>query len=227
MAVRYTTIDRILDDVARHKMLRNLTVDDVVYYVAKFLQIAGVPQTLENKVAKIDVKDYKAAIPCDFHSLIQIRDLRTGNCILPSTNNFNLSPIPAIGENESYQIQGGAIILSKREAPLEMSYRAIKVDCKGLPMVPDDEFFMDAVVLYIKKEVFQDLYDEGKLQYNQMNETKIDYAKSINRMRSFYNTPDLGEMDIIANMNTQLLPESNPFRNGFRNLSDREYIIRH
>ena len=154
----YISIKQILDDVLAHPMLRDLSLERAVDHTIHFMRIVGMPKMFSEKVTKITLDNYRAALPNDFYNIIQIRKANT-NVVLHSTidthhmgdNKNSLSP--------SYRIQGNIIYSSLRDGELEISYKALELDEEGYPMIPDNSSFTRAVQAYIKKEWFTILFD--------------------------------------------------------------------
>ena len=39
-------------------------------YTVDFIRIIGMPPIFTEKTAELEIKDYRAALPCDFHEMI-------------------------------------------------------------------------------------------------------------------------------------------------------------
>ncbi len=61
---------------------------------------------------------------------------------------------------DSYTINHPYFILSFQEGQIAVSYRRVKVDERGWPMVPDDVSYREAIVRYFRYKLAQQKYDE-------------------------------------------------------------------
>lgn len=108
-----------------------------------------------------------------------------------------------------------------------MVYKSIAVDDMGFPLIPDDPLFQLTLELYIKKQYFMILFDLGKISHQALNVTQQEYAFKVGQLRTSYIMPSINEMEGISNFMTELLPNHNRFKHGFRHLGDKEYIKAH
>ena len=72
--IRYTNINRILDDIQRHPLMNDITFEQAIAYVIEFIGIFGMPKFYQDKETSIDIEDYRGYLPCDLISVIQVKD---------------------------------------------------------------------------------------------------------------------------------------------------------
>ena len=165
---KYTTISRIADRIMRHPLLSDTSFESIIDYTIDFIQLVGCPQMFEEKTAILEVSKYRAKLPCDYVSMIQVRinDPKYNNrhdTFRYSTDSFHYSETkPSIGlrgTDFTYKIQGGIIYTSTENTTIEIAYNAIATDDEGFPLLPDNASFLRALELYIKKSRFTILFD--------------------------------------------------------------------
>ena len=139
----------------------------------------------------------------------------------------NLKP-PKDMAGLTYKIQGSCIITSIEKGQIEMAYRAIPIDSEGYPLIPDNSSYSRALELYIKWQCFTDLFDEGKINIQVLNNTQQQYAWAVGQAQSDMIRPTIDEMEAISNMWNKLLPESTrDHQYGYLHEGTRERIITH
>lgn len=92
--VQYTSIKRVLDNLLDHPLLRDLTLEQVVRYTIRFIAINGQPKLYEDKIADVEIHDFRGVLPCDLISIIQVKDLKTGMCLRSMTDSFPSGLLP-------------------------------------------------------------------------------------------------------------------------------------
>lgn len=106
-------------------------------------------------------------------------------------------------------------------------YKAIPVDENNYPMLIDNENYLAALEAYIKKMVFTIKYDMGKISAGVLQNAQQDYAWLAGQLNTEFSLPSLSEMESLTRTINTLIPKMREFDNGFRNLSDREYLRKH
>lgn len=241
--IRYVNIRRILDDLLEHPMLSDLTLEQVVRYTVRFIEIFGLPKMYQDKEADIDIHEFRGLLPCDLISIVQVMDTCTGLCLRSMTDTFTpglLPPshtphthmpyipprAPGYGEG-SFKTQGRVIFTSFPEGKVRIAYKAIVVDEDGFPMIIDNEVFIACLEAYIKKFIFTIKFDQGKIAAGVLDNTKQEYAWLAGQLQSELTIPSYSEMQSIQNYITSILPSVKSFDHSFKNLGSREYIRKH
>lgn len=233
-----TTIRRLTDRIRRHPLLEDIPFETVIDYLVDFIQIVGVPALFEEKTARLEVKDYRSALPCDYISMIQVRtdkpvggneDNRHHIAYRYSTDSFHLSQdkphVGRHGTDLTYKIQGSVIYTSTKEDPIEIAYNAMAVDDEGFPLVPDNPSFMRAFEAYVKKQRFTILFDLGKIQPAVLQQALQDYAFYVGDCETEFQRLSLDKAESLFNSWNTLLVRANEHKYGFRNNGAKEYQI--
>ena len=165
-------------------------------------------------------------MPCDIVQIIQVRDERSKLPLRSMTDSFNGNSrvIPA---GATFKTQGRTVITSFPKGKILVSYKGIKTDDDGLPMLPDDRIFLQALEAYIKKEVFTVKFDMGKIKGDVLSNAEKDYAWKVGKCINRFKMPSASEMQTIAGMMHRMIPSTREFEAGFKGLGDTEHYRIH
>ena len=220
----FVNIREVLARVTSHPMLKNIDLEQAIRYTVDFISIVGLPTFYLDKEVDIPIEDYRGLMPCDLVSIVQVKDKKTGFCMHSMTDTFN--PREYNFQTEpTFKTQGNVILTSFRTGEVTISYKALPVDETGIPLLIDNANFLKALELYIKKEKFSDLYDEGKIRDGIMGKAETDYAWAVAQCEKEFVMPSISELQSITNMLNTLIPRVTEFDNGFTELGNREYLI--
>lgn len=220
----FVNIREVLARVTSHPMLKNVDLEQAIRYTVDFISIVGCPTLYLDKEVDIPIEDYRGLMPCDLVSIVQVKDKKTGFCMHSMTDTFNPREYNFHTE-PTFKTQGNVILTSFRTGEVTISYKALPVDETGIPLLIDNANFLKALELYIKKEKFSDLYDEGKIRDGIMGKAETDYAWAVAQCEKEFVMPSISELQSITNMWNTLIPRVTEFDNGFTELGNREYLI--
>ena len=221
----FVNIREVLARVTSHPMLKNVDLEQAIRYTVDFISIVGCPAFYLDKEVDIPIEDYRGLMPCDLVSIIQVKDKKTGFCMHSMTDTFNPREYNFHTE-PTFKTQGNIILTSFRTGEITISYKALPVDETGIPLLIDNTNFLKALELYIKKEKFSDLYDEGKIREGVMIKAERDYAWAVAQCEKEFIMPSISELQSITNMWNTLIPRVTGFDNGFTERGNREYLIK-
>lgn len=219
----YVNIREVLSRAMRHPLLTDLNLETAIQYTLDFIACMGLPKTYVDKYAVIDIEEFRGKLPCDCVAINQVRECKTGACLIGMTDSFN-GTHREDRSVKSFKTQGCLIYTSLRTGQIEVSYKAIPTDDEGLPLLPDNAIFLKTLELYIKKEWFTILFDMGKISPAVLQNAQQEYAFKAGQCNNEFMIPSVSEMESITNMFNQLIPRVNEFNKGFRHLGDKEYI---
>lgn len=220
--IQYTNIRRIMDELNKHPLLSDITLEQVVSYLVTFINIFGIPKLYQDKETIVKIEQYRGLLPCDLISINQVMDCKTKLCLRSSTNTFT-----NCDSKYTFRVQGRAIITSLQEGEILVSYKSIPIDEDGFPLLIDNSVFIEALKEYIKKEYFSILFDLGKLNQAVLQHTEQRYAWLAGQLRSEFTIPSISEMESIKNMWTRPIQNNNEFYTGFKNLGNQEPLKVH
>ena len=226
------SIKQILDDITDHPLMKDVTIERVVKHSIDFMRILGVPQIFENKVEKLEVKNHKALLPCDFYQMNQVKLL--GNCPERSkmfrytTDSFHLEDkYHGKSIDLTYMIQNSVIFTSIEEGEIEISYQAVMTDNDGYPLIPDNGSFANALELYIKLKVFTYLFDTGKISQAVYQNTQQEYSWAVGQASNQLKMVTLDQMESLSNIWSNLLIRAREHKYGFINTGTKELLRNH
>lgn len=247
--IKYTSINRVLDSLLDHPMLRDLTLEQAVRHTLRFIALHGYSKLYEEKVDIVTIKEHRGVLPCDLVSIIQVKDCASKICMRSMTDTFT----PGLMKHESpkrkanhegeilptepmhrhshgeltFKTQGRIIFTSFPEGTVEIAYKAIPVDDDGYPLLIDNEVYLATLEAYIKKQAFTVKYDQQKLPAAILQNTQLEYTVLVGQLREEFETPSLSEMESISRALNTMIPNARQFDHGFKHLGDREYLINH
>lgn len=227
--VSFINIREVLSRITRHPLMTDIGLEAAIQYTLDFIAAMGLPKIYTDNLADIEIKDYRAMLPCDLISITQVRLKGTKECLRSMTDSFGGYGTKEDGTRGeyTYKTQGRVIYTSFKEGHIQIAYKAIPVDEEGLPMLPDNPIFLKALELYIKKEWFTILFDMGKIQPAVLNNTQQEYAFKAGQCNSEFTIPSPSEMESISGIINQMIPRVNEFKRGFKDLGNKEYTRRH
>lgn len=219
--IKYVSIMQIWDRCLQHPLMQDLTLEQVIQYVTAFNGIFNFSNLYLNKYEIINIEDYRAKLPCDLIAIVQVKDCKTGQCIKTMSSTF-------MNDTElTFKTQNSVIYTNVPECELEICYKAIPVDDEGLPMIIDNERYMNALYEYIKSKQFTILFEMGKLNANVLQNVQQEYAWAAGQLQEEMNTPSLSEMEAISNAHNNLLLDNRRFGDGFNTLGEERYLNVH
>ena len=227
---QYINIRRILDELKKHPLLQDLTLEQVVSYTITFIGIFGMPKLYQDKEECIHIENFRARLPCDLISINQIKECETGICLRSMTDTF----MPRehhdrvtgyrLPQELSFKTQGQVLYVSFKTGDVLVSYKAIPIDKDGFPLLIDNPVFLKALEAYIKKEEFTILFDIGKITPAVLQNTQQQYAWLAGQLQSEFTIPSISEMESIKNSWCALIQKVSEFDSGFKSLGDKEKI---
>lgn len=227
---QYVNIRRVLDELHKHPLLSDLTLEQVISYVVSFIGIFGMPKLYQDKEEVLHIEGFRTKLPCDLISINQIKECKTGACLRSMTDNFmprehyDRSAGYKIPQELSFKTQGQVLYVSFKTGDVSVSYKAIPVDKDGFPLLIDNPVFLKALEAYIKREAFTILFDMGKIAPAVLQNTQQQYAWLAGQLQSEFTIPSQTVMESISRMWNTLIQKTGEFNNGFSSLGNKEYI---
>lgn len=198
---------------------------DIIEWCGEALEFIGSGTQLVRKQAELEVANHKTPLPEDFVQLIQLKFKNDDmGWIFLKYNPTSFNPHFPEGENwnsnirETYSLNPDYILFDFEEGAVEISYMAMPVDNDGFPLVPDNQYFREALFWYC----FFKIQLRGYIPKGR----NIDIEFALNQWR-FYctaarnkaNYPDIGQYQRFADIWVGLIPPKRLFEKGF-NLED-------
>ena len=228
--ISYVNIREVLSRLLRHPLLQDVNVEQVVQYTIDFIGIFGMPRLYEDKEEVIHIEDFRAVLPDDLISINQIKENTTGVCLRSMTDNFmpkedyNKTTGNRVPQELTFKTQGQVLYVSFKTGDVTVSYKSIPVDDEGYPLLVDNSIFLKTLETYIKKEVFNTLFDMGKISVAVLQNTQQQYAWLAGQLQSEFTIPSQSEMESISRMWCTLIQRTGDFNDGYKNLGNKEFI---
>lgn len=224
--IDYVSIREVLARATRHPMMQDLDLEAGVQYALDFFGLMGLPDVHENKIALVDIDEYRGKLPCDVISIKQVKNVRTDKAMRSMTDNFN-GFSEHINSEDTFKAKGRYIFTSFKHGKVLVSYESIKTDEDGLPMLVNHPVFLSALENYIKVQRFTVLFDCGKIRGDVLKHAEDQYNWLAGKCVNTFLIPSESEMQSISGMMHRLIPSRNEFENGFKTLGDKEHYRRH
>lgn len=225
--IQYTSINRVLDDLHDEALMEDVTLEQVIRYTLRFIGKNGFSKFYEDKVAEVEIEEYRGALPCDLISVKQVKDACTGLCMRSMTDNFNPRVNPSVSRrfsDRTFKTKGQVIFTSFPKGVVEVAYKALATDEDGFPLLIDNEVYLSALESYIAMNVIKNKFRQGKVSLAIYQDAQQQYAGDAKQLNSEFMIPSVSEMQTIVNMFNTLVPRSREFDTGFKNLGQREYL---
>ncbi len=205
----------------------DISKEIAIDYAVDFMRIVGTPKAFMEKTELIEINEYRGKLPCDWYETIQVKDTKPCICMRSSTDTFITSKIPPRSFGPTFMIQGDLIYTSMKEGVIEMSYRAIPMDCEQLPSIPDSAKYIRALESYIKKEWFTILFDTGKLAAPVLQNAQQEYSFRVGQAQADMMKLDLSKAESFFNSLRTLILRDSEFERGFINDGGKERLRVH
>lgn len=133
-----------------------------------------------------------------------------------------------LGDDPTYFIKPGWIVLNKQRGYVKLSYTSIATDERGYPLIPDLASYQEAIYWYVMMKLMFPKFINGSLggraRYNAMvyQEIKNNWAFYRNQAYAEAMMPNDGEMRSIKNEWNKLVPEWDSDDTMFNSLGQRQ-----
>lgn len=122
----------------------------------------------------------------------------------------------------TYELNDDYITLSVKEGKVCMSYYGFAVDCDGIPMIPDEISYKEAIKKFVLNKLdyinWRNNPDSSGLKAL-YDDSTTEYCWYVGQAASKSKMPDLDTMEIIKNSLLKLAPNTNQWNNFMANLS--------
>ena len=213
--INYISINELASRLLENPLLSDINIEQIVRHTLDFMTKFGINGIYQDKEAILTVQDYRVLLPCDLIRIIQIKDCKSDLCFRQMTSSY----IPTDNDRDyelTFKTQGRVLYTSIKECTIRLAYKAIPIDDDGFPLLIDNPLYLKTLELYIKKEVFGDLFTQGKVNQNVLNYVEQQYAWNVGQLQSEFTIPSVQEMESIKNMWTSLLQYNNHFVRDFK-----------
>lgn len=218
------------------KIYRDLGLTDPNYqanmfeWIGEALELIGAGMQLESKQLKLDVSNYKATLPIGIVSLEQVRRYsefqHNFEYLQYNPSTFNIleedSPNFIVKAKHTFTLNPNFIIFSFEKGEVEISYKTFATDEDGFPLLPDNQYYKEALFWYCFRQMLMKGYQPKNKDMNYMiaNEQWQRYCTAA---RNKANYPDISQYERFRNVWVGLIPNRELFQRGY-NIIDPESI---
>lgn len=212
-----------------NKLYRDLALEDPNYeldfieWIGESLQFIGSGSQLQKiEGQQLAVADHKAKLPYALLTIRQLRyydeDLESWKVISFNPRNFNPhekdSKNLSVNTEESYSLNPNFIETTFETGIIELNYTRFPIDEDGYPLVPDNQYFKEALFWYCYKKIILQGYQPRveELTYTFADSQWKFYCSAA---RNKANYPDIDQYERFREMWVGLLPPSEMIDNGF------------
>lgn len=224
--INYISIQEVMDDLLDNPLLENVSLERVVNYTVQFIKKIGAAKLFSEKNTELEIKDYRALLPCDFIDIIGVMT-EDDKSFRSATDTFFYSRCNDTSGDLTYKLQNSVIYTNIERGKIIIAYKALELDENGFPYIPDNGSFKDALELYIERMVYRGLFAQGKINQAVYADTKRDAVFAQAQAEEDLVRMSMDEAESFTNMWNQLLTKSNEHNHQYRFTGVKEYIKTH
>ena len=222
-----------------NKLYRDLALEDPNYeldfleWIGEALQFIGSGSQMQKvKGLQLAVEDHKAKLPYALLTIKQLRyydkDTEVWKVISFNPRNFNPhekdSKNLSVKTKESYSLNPNFIETTFEEGIIELNYTRFPIDEDGYPLVPDNQYFKEALFWYCYKKIIMSGYKPRveEINYFYADEQWKFYCSAA---RNKANYPDLDQYERFRDIWVGLLPHQDAVESGFDLFEEKDMGI--
>lgn len=189
----------------------------------------------------IKISNYKAEIPCGLIALLEV-DYNGSQLSKASNNNFrrinqrviepysynlnNLDSLPLklgrmhyLPNGESFIFKSGWIKTSFCDGTIKIKYNKLAVDDDGIPTIPDEVSYKEAITWFIKmKHFYKKAIKEDRFRWF-YQDAEVKWNKYCNQAGTKAMMPDIFTLENIKRNFLSFVPKINSYNNFFDDLN--------
>lgn len=237
LTTNYISINSILSRIYANPLMEGISQSDVATYLADCLKLIGAPMAYEDKVDTITITDYRAELPCEMLYIQQTRKVAAdGKTLYPMRyasdtfhSAYHVVGSPDFAESSdnydwTYSLNNGYIYTNFKEGTIQQSYKALRVDEDGLPMIPDNVKFEKAIENYIKAEWYRIQWELGKISDKVLNKAEQERDWYVGGANTAAQLQTIDQAETFRAAFTKLLNNSTAARRFFQDHGRQEFI---
>lgn len=227
--IQSISIRQIMDNILEHPLLKDVSLERAVNDAVNLIKIVGMPALYTEKTAQLELKDYRAVLPCDFIEMIQVKSCNN-KAYRYSTDSFHMeqpNQPNARFEGFTYKLQNNVLYSNVEKGTVDISYRAIELDDDGFPLIVDNSSFIKALEYYIKMNHYEDLFDEGKINERVYDNACKKYSWYVGQAQSDLIRPSLDQLQSFTGMWNNLLSSRTEHAKFFKPTGSTEQLKLH
>jgi hypothetical protein len=232
----YISIKGVLSRVLSNPLMEGISEANVAMYIADAMKLIGASMSYENKVDTINISNYRGELPCELLYIQQTRKKDKDGGLQPmryASDTFH-SAYHEIGSPDfaemssnydwTYSINNGMIYTNFPEGTIEQSYKGLKLDEDGLPMIPDNVKFEKAIEEYIKTQWYRIQWELGKISDKVLAKAEQEYMWYVGGANTSAQLQTIDQAETFRSAFTKILDNSTAAKKFFQDHGRQEYI---
>jgi hypothetical protein len=235
LTTNYISIKSILSRIYNSPLMEGINESQVATYVADCVKLIGADMAYEDKVSTIAITNHRAELPCELLYIQQTRKV-SGTSLEPmryASDTFH-SAYHEVGSPDfvesasnydwTYSLNNGYIYTNFKQGTIQQSFRALKVDADGLPMIPDNVKFEKAIENYIKAEWYRIQWELGKISDKVLNKAEQERDWYVGGANTAAQLHTIDEAETFRAAFTKILRSDTAARSFFQSHGRQEFI---
>lgn len=233
-------VEQLYRDNDKTFVINDLNLGDIAEWTYTAMGLIGVTLPFINRVTDgnedvgnpkpIVIQDYMGELPCDLYTLNGVREYYSKIPLRESSYVYQQSANNRGGEftmrsDMTYTINNDIIYPEFKEGLLELTYRAFPIDKDGLPLIPDNVSYIEAIKAFIVYKIAYKEFISGRMAQNIYNVISQDWEfysiSSKNRMM----IPSMDKAESMLNRATRFIKKQNYHNYGFKYMDDPQMMI--
>lgn len=231
MVFNYTSLKYVISKLYRDLRLEDPNYElDIVEWCGEALAFIGAGSQFVKYVAESPIVSFRAKLPSDMITLEQImykensddnpKVIKRNDTTFPNQLYYDETTSQ---QEVTYTVNGEYLLFSKETGTAYISYKGIATDDNGYPLVPDNQYYKEALFWYCFKHI---------LMLGYKSASGIDYLFAESRWQ-FYctaarnkaNYPSIGEYEQFRQSWASMLPNVNRYEERFDNSYMKKPVI--
>jgi hypothetical protein len=244
---QFVKIERALEKVYRDfDDVYKVNFAEAVEWIGEAISEIGAYDVLTDKVtdgnkefnnpAPVEIKNYRAKLPCDLYHLVEIRYTDnynetngefTGSCpMVNATNNMYKSVENRLykgGKSLGYNVDNGYVYTEDIEdGHLIIAYKSFVLDERGFPMIPDDDRYIRAITAYIEERIALRLWMSDIISEKKYAHYEREWLFYVNSAYTKAKLLSYDKAEAFRNSFLRLINETNHDNTSYRYLGTEE-----
>ena len=217
-------VAKIYTDLNLQKSIRD---QDLIEWIGEALEYMSINAFYVKKRIELDIKNYKAKLPCDFVSVIAVE---YGGIGLTASNSPRLATLDQeevkfiSASQDTYQVRYPFIITdTTQNGKIRVYYNAFPVDEEGYPLVPDIIEYKEACLKYVHYKISYAAFVADQTPLQKYDYVKREWQIALNAAVAIGAMPDPDVAIGIAQRWNRLIPNFLEHKQMFDTATDPQY----